>query len=71
MPKKVTRVKTEYPGVYYLESKAADGRPEKIFYIIYRKGGKLIGEKAGRQHQDKMTTCSPGSPWWKISRCPG
>jgi integrase len=38
-----------------LESKASDGRPEKIFYIIYRKDGRLIEEKAGRQYRDAMT----------------
>jgi integrase len=55
MSKKMTRSKTNYPGVYYLESKASDGRPEKILYIIYRKNGKLIEEKAGRQFRDAMT----------------
>jgi len=28
---------------------------EKIFYIRYYKNGKSIEEKAGRQHQDRMT----------------
>lgn len=55
MPAK-KRVKTQYPGVYYVESTAiGSNRPEKIFYIMYRKGGKLIEEKAGRQFQDDMT----------------
>lgn len=50
------RVKTNYPGVYYVESKATgSARIEKIYYIIYRKNGKLIEEKAGRQYQDDMT----------------
>jgi hypothetical protein len=44
------RLPTKYPGVYYIESSAVgDGRPEKIFYILYRKAGKQIEEKAGRQ----------------------
>ena len=55
MPNKITRVKTAYPGVYYIMGKATDGRPERIFYIFYRKAGKQIEEKAGRQFQDKMT----------------
>ncbi|MDD5007234.1 MAG: site-specific integrase [Syntrophorhabdaceae bacterium] len=51
MPK---RFKTKYPGVYYIEGTGTRG-PEKIYYIAYRKDGKLIEEKAGRQHKDAMT----------------
>lgn len=50
------RVKTDYPGVYYINGKAiATGKPERIYYIRYRKDGKEVDEKAGRQHQDNMT----------------
>ena len=50
------RIKTDYPGVYYIMGKAiATGKPEKIYYIDYRKDGKRIQEKAGRQFQDDMT----------------
>lgn len=50
------RFMTDYPGVYYIMGKAvATGKPEKIYYIDYRKDGKRIQEKAGRQHQDDMT----------------
>jgi len=48
------RYKTKYAGVYYIEGKGAAG-PEKIYYIMYRRNGKLIEEKAGRQYQDDMT----------------
>jgi len=48
------RYKTKYAGVYYIEGKGASG-PEKIYYIMYRRNGKLIEEKAGRQYQDDMT----------------
>lgn len=55
MPRK-TRFKTKYPGVYYIESAAvATGKPERVFYITYRKNGRLIEEKAGRQFQDDMS----------------
>lgn len=55
MPKQ-KRFKTKYAGVYYIEGTAADGRGvERIFYIHYRRDGKLIEEKAGRQFQDDMT----------------
>lgn len=49
------RIKTKYPGVTYVEGTSTDGRAEKIYYIRYRKNGKLVEEKAGRQFQDDMT----------------
>jgi len=54
MPKQ-QRFKTKYPGVYFIEGTSADGRPERIYYIVYRKQGKLIEEKAGRQFKNDMT----------------
>jgi len=54
MPKN-ERVKTPYPGVFFVMGKASNGRPEKIYYIIYRRGGKLIEEKVGRQYKNDMT----------------
>ncbi len=54
MPAK-ERFKTKYPGVYFIEGTSADGKPERIYYILYRKNGKLIEEKAGRQFKDDMT----------------
>lgn len=52
----VERFKTNYPGVFYIIGAAA-GRSgtEKIFYIRYRRDGKLTEEKAGRQYADDMT----------------
>ena len=50
------RVKTKYPGVYYIQARSvAKGKPEKVFYIRYRKNGKMVEEKAGRQFKDDMT----------------
>jgi hypothetical protein len=40
------RVKTPYPGVFFVIGKASNGRQEKIYYIMYRRGGKLIEEYA-------------------------
>jgi integrase len=55
MPKQ-ERFYTDYPGVYYIMgTSTGNGKPEKIFYIFYRKDGKQIEEKAGRQYQDDMT----------------
>ncbi len=49
------RFKTDYPGVFYIEGQTDTGKPEKIYYIRYRKNGKLTEEKAGRQYKNNMT----------------
>ena len=54
------RMSTGYPGVYYilgLRSRKRKGKKEKekIYYIMYRRAGKPVEEKAGRQFQDHMT----------------
>jgi integrase len=49
------RTKTKYPGVYYIMGTSIEGKPEKIYYIRYRRDGVLIEEKAGRQNQNDMT----------------
>ena len=50
------RNRTIYPGVYYIEGKAVGTNvKERIFYVMYRKDGKQIHEKVGRQYQDDMT----------------
>ena len=48
------RIGTKYPGVYFIEGQGARGA-EKIYYVRYRRGGKMVEEKAGRQFQDDMT----------------
>ena len=56
MPK-LKRHKTTYPGVYYIEGTHFSNKTEdeRIFYIRYRKDGKLIEDKVGRQFKDNMT----------------
>jgi integrase len=50
------RFKTAYLGVYYIKgTDIRSKKKEKIYYIMYRKDGKQIHEKAGRQYQDDMT----------------
>ena len=50
------RIKTPYPGVFYREADRIGGRgKEKIFYIIFKKAGKVFEEKIGRQYVDNMT----------------
>ena len=48
------RIKTKYPGVYYIEANGARSK-ERIFYIYYRRNGKQIEEKVGYQYVDDMT----------------
>ena len=53
---RLERHATAYPGVYYIiSSTKVGGRAERIYYIMYRRNGKLHEEKAGRQFQDDMT----------------
>ena len=53
MPK---RIKTNYPGVYYREAKRIGGKgTEKVYYVVFKKNGKVKEEKAGRQFADDMT----------------
>jgi len=49
------RIKTKYPNVYYIIGKNGQGRSERIYYIRYRKNGKQVEEKVGRQFKDAMT----------------
>jgi integrase len=54
---KQERIKTSYPGVLFIEGRsvANPGKPERIYYIRYRKDGKAIEEKIGRQFVNDMT----------------
>ena len=50
------RLPTDYPGVFYREGTRIGGKGiEKIFYVVYKKDGKIQEEKAGRQYADDMT----------------
>ena len=47
---------TNYPGVFYRESKRIGGNgKERVYYIVFKKDGKRIEEKAGRQYANDMT----------------
>jgi len=51
------RTKTSYPGVYYINGTRRNRKePERIYYIIFRKDGKWLEEKAGRQYEHAMTS---------------
>jgi integrase len=50
------RIKTTYPGVFYREVERIGGTgTEKVYYIIFKKDGKALEEKVGRQYVDDMT----------------
>ena len=51
-----------YAGVYFVEASRAGGKGlEKVYYIRYRKNGKLIEEKVGGQYRDNMTAAKASS----------
>jgi integrase len=50
------RHKTSYPGVFYREAERIGGKGlEKVYYIVFKKDGKVHEEKVGRQYADDMT----------------
>jgi integrase len=50
------RVKTKYPGVFYrLVDRIGGPDQERVYYVLFKKHGKLIEEKVGRQYADRMT----------------
>ena len=56
------RYHTKYPGVKYVEGIGPDGKPERVYYIRYRKNGKEIEEKAGwASRNEKMTAAKANS----------
>jgi len=50
------RFKTDYKGVYYREvDRIGGGGIERMYYIVFKKDGKVFEEKAGGQYRDNMT----------------
>jgi hypothetical protein len=50
------RFKTEYPGVFYRKAKRTGGKGvEMVYFAVYKKNGKTIEAKVGRQFKDDMT----------------
>jgi integrase len=53
MPK---RIATDYPGVFYREVvKSGIKGIDRVYYVVFKKNGKLIEAKAGSQLRDDMT----------------
>ena len=55
---KQKRHSTGYPGVFYIEGTAiGSNKPERIYYVRFRKNGKMVEQKAGRSSKpDSMTS---------------
>lgn len=54
--KEVKRYPTKYPGVFYREADRIGGAGiERVYYIVFKRNGKMIEEKVGRQYADDMT----------------
>jgi len=50
------RIKTLYPGVYFREARRIGGKgTEKVYYVVFKKDGKVYEERTGRQFMDGMT----------------
>jgi integrase len=50
------RLKTDYPGVFYREADRIGGKgKERVYYVLFKKDGRLHEEKVGRQYADDMT----------------
>jgi integrase len=50
------RHKTSYPGIFYREAQRIGGKGlERVYYIVFKKDGKVHEEKVGRQFADDMT----------------
>lgn len=50
------RHKTKYPGVFYREADRIGGPgKERVYYIVFKRDGKVVEEKVGRQYADDMT----------------
>ncbi len=50
------RIRTEYPGVFYREAQRIGGRgTERIYYVVFKKDGKVFEEKVGRQYADDLS----------------
>jgi integrase len=50
------RFKTDYPGIFYRKGERIGGKGiERIYYVVFKKDGKVLEEKVGRQYADDMT----------------
>ena len=56
------RHKTQYPGVFFrMVDRIGKTGQEKVYYIVFKKDGKVIEEKVGRQFSDNMSPAKASS----------
>lgn len=56
------RHSTNYPGVFYRIRRRLGGPgDEKVFYVVYKRNGKLTETQVGRQYRDDMTPARAAS----------
>jgi integrase len=54
--KMAKRIATDYPGVFYREVDRIGGNgKERVYYVVFKKNGKTVEAKAGRQFADDTT----------------
>ena len=59
------RHKTNYPGVFYRQVDRIGGSGlERVYYIIFKKDGKVFEEKVGRQFSNGMTPARKRTTRW-------
>lgn len=50
------RFKTPYPGIFYREARRIGGSGvERVYYAVYKRNGKIVETKIGRQYSDDIT----------------
>ncbi|MDY0313115.1 MAG: site-specific integrase [Desulfobacterales bacterium] len=50
------RIKTDYPGVFYRLADRIGGQgKERVYYVTFKRDGKTVETKVGRQYRDDMT----------------
>ena len=55
MPKQKRQWVKKYPGIYFIEGHHPDGKPERIYYALYKRNGRAVEERIGAARRDKMT----------------
>jgi integrase len=54
--REMKRFKTAYPGVFYRLADRIGGKgKEKVYFVVFKKDGEIIEERAGRQFANDMT----------------
>jgi integrase len=64
------RIPTKYPGVFYrMADRIGEKGQERVYYVLFKKDGKLLEEKAGRQFVDNFTPAKAAD--YRVERIKG